>query len=99
MTNQTETLNQLLTEMDGFKKNQRIIVIGATNRADILDPALKRPGRFDKSITIPAPDVDGREKLISYYASKIKHDKDIDYKKLAGKTSGFTGAMIKNYVN
>lgn len=95
----SDTINQLLTEMDGFKKNERIVVIGATNLPDVIDPALKRPGRFDKTIDIPLPDVKGRTKLFEYYLSKVRHDNKTSAEYLAKKTSGFSGAMIKNYVN
>lgn len=93
------TLNQLLVEIDGFRKDERIILVGATNLSDSLDPALKRPGRFDKTITIPLPDIKGREKLFEYYLKKIKVDEAIKSKDLAEMTSSFSGAMIKNMVN
>lgn len=95
----TNTLNQLLTEMDGFSQNEKIIVVAATNRADSLDPALVRPGRFDRKIDIPSPDIKGRTKMIEHYLSKISSDPKIDPEELAKKTSGFTGAMIASMVN
>ena len=94
-----DTLNQILSEMDGFRKNERIILVGATNLPKALDKALTRPGRFDKTINIPLPDVKGREKMFKHYLNSIKHAKNIDPAKLSKQTSQFTGAMIKNIVN
>lgn len=93
------TLNQLLTEMDGFTPNQGVIVLAATNRPDILDPALLRPGRFDRRITIPVPDIKGREDIIDLYLKKIVYAPDIDQNVIARSTPGFTGADLANLVN
>jgi ATP-dependent metalloprotease len=93
------TLNQLLVEMDGFNKLNNVIVIGATNLIDRIDKALLRPGRFDKIISIPLPDVKGREKLFEFYTSKIKTIEPIDYKPLAERTTRLSGADIANLVN
>ncbi len=94
-----QTLNQLLVEMDGFDVNTNIIVIAATNRPDILDNALLRPGRFDRQIYINAPDVKGREQILEVHAKNKKLDKDVDLKVLAKRTPGFTGADLENLVN
>lgn len=94
-----QTLNQLLVEMDGFDANTNIIVIAATNRPDILDNALLRPGRFDRQIYINAPDVKGREAILEVHAKNKKLDKDVDLKVLAKRTPGFTGADLQNLLN
>lgn len=94
-----QTLNQLLVQMDGFETNEGIIVIAATNRADILDPALMRPGRFDRQIYIHVPDVKGREEILKVHARNKKLAKDVDFKQIARITSGFTGAEIENLLN
>ena len=94
-----QTLNQLLVEMDGFDANTNIIVIAATNRPDILDNALLRPGRFDRQIYISAPDVKGREQILEVHAKNKKLDKDVDLKILAKRTPGFTGADLQNLLN
>ncbi|CAD8190348.1 unnamed protein product [Paramecium octaurelia] len=95
-----DTINQILTEMDGFKQSESVIVIGATNFEQVLDPALKRPGRFDKMIHVPLPDVKGREQIFSYYLQKIKYDvQKVLPSNLARQTSGFSGADIQNMVN
>ena len=94
-----QTLNQLLVEMDGFDVNTNIIVIAATNRPDILDNALLRPGRFDIQIYINAPDVKGREQILEVHAKNKKLDKDVDLKVLAKRTPGFTGADLQNLLN
>lgn len=94
-----QTLNQLLVEMDGFDVNTNIIVIAATNRPDILDNALLRPGRFDRQIYINAPDVKGREQILEVHAKNKKLDKNVDLKVLAKRTPGFTGADLQNLLN
>lgn len=94
-----QTLNQLLVEMDGFDVNTNIIVIAATNRPDILDNALLRPGRFDRQIYINTPDVKGREQILEVHAKNKKLDKDVDLKVLAKRTPGFTGADLQNLLN
>lgn len=94
-----QTLNQLLVEMDGFAPNQGIIVIAATNRPDILDPALLRPGRFDRQITVGYPDVKGREAILRVHAKNKKFEPDVDLAVLARRTIGFTGADLENVLN
>ncbi len=94
-----QTLNQLLVEMDGFEGNQGVIVIAATNRPDVLDPALLRPGRFDRQITVDYPDVKGREAILKLYASSKPIAKDVDLNKIAKLTPGFTGADLENVLN
>ncbi len=94
-----QTLNQLLVEMDGFEANEGIIVLAATNRSDVLDPALMRPGRFDRQIYVNVPDVKGREGIIKIHAKNKPLAKDIDYQTLARMTTGFTGADIENMLN
>ena len=94
-----QTLNQLLVEMDGFEQNEGVIIIAATNRPDVLDPALLRPGRFDRQITVPNPDVNGREKIIRVHARKVPMSPDVDIKTLARGTPGFSGADLMNLVN
>lgn len=94
-----QTLNQLLVEMDGFGVNEGIIMIAATNRPDILDPALLRPGRFDRQITVGAPDVKGREEILKVHTRKKPLDSDVDLKVLAKRTPGFCGADIENLAN
>jgi len=94
-----QTLNQLLVEMDGFAPNQGIVVIAATNRADILDPALLRPGRFDRQVTVGAPDVKGREQILGIHAKKVALDGDVDLRQIARGTPGFSGAELANLVN
>lgn len=93
------TLNQLLTEMDGFTPNQGVIVLAATNRPDILDHALLRPGRFDRRITIPVPDIKGREDIIDLYLGKIVSAPDVNQNVIARSTPGFTGADLANLIN
>jgi cell division protease FtsH len=93
------TLNQLLVEMDGFSGDTGIIVLAATNRPDVLDTALLRPGRFDRQISIDIPDVKGREKIFDVHLKPIKKSKDLDIKKLALQTPGFAGADIANICN
>ena len=94
-----QTLNQLLVEMDGFDENTNIIVIAATNRPDILDNALLRPGRFDRQIYINAPDVKGREEILKVHAKNKQLESDVDLKVLAKRTPGFTGADLQNLLN
>ena len=94
-----QTLNALLVEMDGFGTNSGIIVMAATNRPETLDPALMRPGRFDRHVLVDRPDVSGREHILDVHLQKIKVDADVDVKALAGITSGFVGADLANMVN
>lgn len=94
-----QTLNQLLVEMDGFKANEGIIVVAATNRSDILDPALTRPGRFDRLIYVYPPDVKGREQILQVHARNKQLAHDVDFRKLARLTSRFTGADLENLLN
>ena len=94
-----QTLNQLLVEMDGFDGNQGIIILAATNRADVLDPALLRPGRFDRQIYVNVPDVRGREGIIKIHAKNKPIEDGVDFKNIARLTSGFTGADIENFLN
>ena len=93
------TINQILSEMDGFDQTDNILVIGATNHEGSLDPAAVRPGRFDKKIHVPHPDVNGRKDIFEHFLKKIKHDEGIDSKKLAIMCPNFTGAEIENLVN
>ena len=94
-----QTLNQLLVEMDGFETNQTVIVLAATNRPEMLDKALLRPGRFDRQITIAAPDAKGREEILKIHAKNKKFAKDINFEDIAGDTAGFTGAELANVLN
>ncbi len=94
-----QTLNQLLVEMDGFEENEAVILIAATNRPDILDPALLRPGRFDRQVTVDRPDVRGREQILKVHAKGKPIDESIDFAKLAKLTPGFTGADLANLMN
>lgn len=94
-----QTLNQLLVEMDGFDSNQGIIILAATNRADVLDPALLRPGRFDRQIYVNVPDVKGREGIIKIHAANKPIEEGVNFKDIARLTSGFTGADIENFLN
>ena len=94
-----QTLNQLLVEMDGFEANEGIILIAATNRPDVLDPALLRPGRFDRQVVVPNPDVTGREKIIRVHMKNVPLAADVDVKTLARGTPGFSGADLANLVN
>ena len=94
-----QTLNQLLVEMDGFGTNEGIIVMAATNRVDILDPAILRPGRFDRKITVSPPDVGGREEILQVHAKDKPLAEDVDLKQIAQTTAGFTGADLENLLN
>ena len=94
-----QTLNQLLVEMDGFEPNEGVIIIAATNRPDVLDPALLRPGRFDRQIVVPNPDVTGREKILKVHMRKVPLAPDVDVRTLARGTPGFSGADLMNLVN
>ena len=94
-----QTLNQLLVEMDGFEANDGIIVLAATNRADVLDPALLRPGRFDRQIYVNVPDVKGREGIMKIHAKNKPIDSEVNFQEIARLTSGFTGADIENFLN
>lgn len=94
-----QTLNQMLVEMDGFEANEGVVIIAATNRPDVLDPALLRPGRFDRQIIVPNPDVDGREQIIQVHLKKIQHSSKIDPRIIARGTPGFSGADLANLVN
>ena len=94
-----QTLNQMLVEMDGFTENEGVIVIAATNRPDVLDPALLRPGRFDRQITVPSPDVNGREQILKVHLQKVPMGPDVNIKTLARGTPGFSGADLANLVN
>ncbi len=94
-----QTLNQLLVEMDGFSGNEGIIVIAATNRADVLDKALLRPGRFDREVHVGLPDIKGREQILKVHIKKVPQDKDVNIKDLARGTPGFSGAELANLVN
>ncbi len=94
-----QTLNQLLVEMDGFESNEGVILISATNRPDVLDPALLRPGRFDRQVVVPVPDIMGRVGILKVHVKKTPMSNDVDIKVLARGTPGFTGADIENMVN
>lgn len=94
-----QTLNQLLVEMDGFESNHTVIVIAATNRPDVLDPALQRPGRFDRQVVVPLPDIRGREQILKVHAKKVPLDESVDLTSLARGTPGFSGADLANLVN
>ena len=94
-----QTLNQLLTEMDGFGTNEGIIIIAATNRPDVLDPALLRPGRFDRQVTVNYPDADEREEILGVHARNKKFSKDVSLKNLSRRTPGFSGADLENLLN
>jgi ATP-dependent metalloprotease len=94
-----QTLNQLLVEMDGFKQSSGIIVIGATNFPQLLDKALTRPGRFDKTVVVSLPDVHGRVEILEHHAKNVVLGPDVDFKRIARTTTGFSGADLENLVN
>jgi cell division protease FtsH len=94
-----QTLNQLLVEMDGFEANEGVILVAATNRPDVLDPALLRPGRFDRRVVVPRPDVKGREGILKVHTRKVPVSEDVDILRLARSTPGFAGADLENLVN
>lgn len=94
-----QTLNQMLVEMDGFEKNEGVIVMAATNRADVLDPALLRPGRFDRQVMVDLPDIKGREEILKVHSRKVPMTSDISLHSIARGTPGFTGADLANLIN
>ena len=94
-----QTLNQLLVEMDGFEANEGVIIIAATNRPDVLDPALLRPGRFDRQVVVPLPDIKGREQILKVHIKKVPVDKDVEVSFIARGTPGFSGADLANLIN
>jgi len=96
---QEQTLNQLLSEMDGFDPNTGVIIMAATNRPEILDPALLRPGRFDRHVVVDRPDINGREEILKIHARNVKLSPDVDLKVIASRTPGFVGADLANIVN
>ena len=94
-----QTLNQLLTEMDGFEGNSSVMILAATNRPESLDPALTRPGRFDRRVPVELPDLDGREKILRVHAKKVKISDDVDFRTVARMASGASGAELANIIN
>ena len=94
-----QTLNQLLVEMDGFEANEGIIIIAATNRPDVLDPALLRPGRFDRQVVVPLPDIKGREQILKVHCRNVPISEDVELSFIARGTPGFSGADLANLVN
>ena len=99
MTSAKQTLNALLVEMDGFTSNSGVIIMAATNRPNMLDPALLRPGRFDRHVLVDRPDVRGREQILKVHVKKVNLDKSVDIKAIAKLTAGFVGADLANLVN
>ncbi len=96
---QEQTLNQLLVEMDGFEANKGVIIMAATNRPEILDPALLRPGRFDRQVLVDRPDINGREAILKIHSRNVVLGPDVDLRKIAGRTAGFVGADLANLIN
>jgi len=96
---QEQTLNQLLVEMDGFETNRGVIIMAATNRPEILDPALLRPGRFDRQVLVDRPDINGREAILKIHSKNVVLDPDVDLHEVAGRTAGFVGADLANLIN
>ncbi len=96
---QEQTLNQLLVEMDGFETNKGVIIMAATNRPEILDPALLRPGRFDRQVLVDRPDINGREAILKIHSRNVVLGPDVDLRKIAGRTAGFVGADLANLIN
>ena len=94
-----QTLNQILVEMDGFTHNEQVVVLAATNRGDLLDPALIRPGRFDRRVVLDMPDIEGRQQIIKIHSQGKPFDKDVDWEKVAKRTVGFSGADLENMLN
>src|SRR5699024_9335701 len=94
-----QTLNQLLSEMDGFDGNEGIVILAATNRPEILDPALTRPGRFDRRVPVELSDLKGREEILKVHAKKVKTEEDINYRDIALLTAGASGAQLANIIN
>ena len=94
-----QTLNQLLVEMDGFETNKGVIIMAATNRPEILDPALLRPGRFDRQVLVDRPDINGREAILRIHSRNVVLGPEIDLRKVAGRTPGFVGADLANIIN
>jgi cell division protease FtsH len=94
-----QTLNQLLVEMDGFDSSTGVILMAATNRPDLLDPALQRPGRFDRQVSVDRPDLVGREAILQIHARKVQLAPDVDLRVVASRTPGFAGAQLANVVN
>lgn len=93
------TINELLNEIDGFKKNEKVFVVGSTNFPQSLDPAILRPGRFDKILKIPSPTVKGRQKILEHYLKKINYDLKLDVKRVAKETMGLTGSDLRTLIN